>query len=167
MLNPHPKLVNRLHHIKALASSHKPETTTFADEIRKKLGDYTDLALASSAPDPSRQHRSSSLVQYKLIKSFLHIGTSLGQSKDYKKIFSEIQEQIVQPCIDAKLSSNEVEELFRLVRVEGQSFIISLLGPAAKSSSKRHLSDAWHNYLEGLIRICLVLGADNGRSTDK
>jgi hypothetical protein len=163
MLNPHPKLVSRLNHIKGLASSHKTETATFVDEIRRKLGDYTDLALASSAPDPSRQSRSTALVSYKFIKSFLHIGTTLGQSKEYKKIFMEILDHIVQPCIDAKLTSNEVEELFRLIQVEGQSFIISMLGTAAKSSSKRHLSDAWHTYLEGLIRICLVLGADGGR----
>lgn len=163
MLTPHPKMISRLNHIKGLASSNKSEAGTLVDEIRQKLGDWTESNLASAAPDPSRQHRASSLLQYKFLKSFFTIGSSLGQSKEFKKIFSDILESIVQPCMDAKLTTNEIQELFRLVQVEGHSFISSTLGPNSKISSKKHLCEAWISYVAGLKRITLVLIAASSK----
>lgn len=157
MLGPHPKIVSRLSQIKGLASSHKAELNLFVAEIRKKLGDWKDQDLASAAPDPSRQGRAESLVDYKFIKSFFNIGAAIGQTKDFKKIFSDLQEDIVQPSIDVKLSTPELTELFRLIQFEGHTFIYASLGPSSKSSTRKHLGDAWTNYITGLRRIALAL----------
>lgn len=159
-LAPHPKIVSRLNQIKALVSSHKAELNSFVDEIRKKLGDWKEQEPASAAPDPSRQGKAESLVNYKFLKAFFHLGTSIGQSKDYKKIFTELLEDIIQPCIDVKLTSAELSELFRLLQIEGQAFISASLGPSPKQSTRKHLGDAWINYITGLSRISQVLGGD-------
>lgn len=160
-LAPHPKISSRLSQIKALVASHKADLmNSFVDEIRKKFGDWKEQELASAAPDPSRQGKAESLVNYKFIKSFFRLGTSIGQTKDFKKIFTDILEDIVQPCIDAKLTSSELAELMRLLQVEGQAFISASLGPHPKQSTKKHLGDAWNNYINGLKRIAQVLGGD-------
>lgn len=159
-LAPHPKMVSRLNQIKALVSSHKAELNSFVDEIRKKLGDFKEQEPASAAPDPSRQGKAEALVNYKFLKSFFHLGTAIGQSKDYKKIFTDLLEDIIQPCIDVKLTSAELAELFRLLQIEGQAFISASLGPSPKQSTRKHLGDAWINYITGLSRISQVLGSD-------
>lgn len=157
MLAPHPKLVSRLNQIKAIFSSHKDEATVLSDELRQKLGDWNEVDRTSRAADPARRAKATALISYKFLKSMVVIGTAIGNTKDYKKILSDIADEIVQPCLDVQADANEINELFRLALVEGSAFLTSALGSSAKSSSKRHIYEAWSAYLTGLRKITVVM----------
>lgn len=134
----HHETMSRLNGIKTLMIANKEDNAKYLELVLNEMNNSDYEAL--------RDFNRNKLQA--IIKSLLSIGSSSFHSKEFKKIFNEIVDKVIEPCKKSGLKKAEVAELFNCLIVAFPT-MVQQSNNFFESSRDKYIY-IWTKYLEGI-----------------